>query len=99
MRYIDVNWLHDFEEEPIRLVSELDLAGYETRKLEFFRDGRVGFASASGASPGTELGTVPVQSIDAINAIGEFEGFTINAADFEALWSVVVRHDSTPRFR
>lgn len=90
MRYIDVKWIHNFEEEPIRLVSELDFAGYETRKLEFFRDGRVGFASAAGASPGTELGTVPVQSIGEINGLGEFEGMTIKVMDFEVLWSAEV---------
>jgi hypothetical protein len=90
MRYLDVKWIHDLQEEPIRLVSEIDLMGFETRKVEFFRDGRVGFASAAGASPGTELGTVPVQSIDEIDALGEFAGLTITRSDFEALWRDVV---------
>jgi hypothetical protein len=90
MRYLDVKWIHDLDEEPIRLVSEIDLIGFETRKLEFFRDGRVGFASAAGASLETELGTVPVQSIDEIGTLGEFVGLTITGSDFEALWQHVV---------
>lgn len=40
MKYIDVAWRHDFADEPVRLVSELDELRFETRKLEFFRDGR-----------------------------------------------------------
>ncbi|MES2320209.1 MAG: hypothetical protein V4631_22255 [Pseudomonadota bacterium] len=77
MRWIDVKWLHDLEEEPIRLVSELDLDGYETRKLEFFRNGRVGFASAAGASPGTELGTVSVQAIDRLAPYANLMGWKL----------------------
>ncbi|XBO33895.1 hypothetical protein ABIS02_41030 (plasmid) [Paraburkholderia fungorum] len=33
--FIDVAWTHDFEAEPIRLVSQLDSKRYEVRKLEF----------------------------------------------------------------
>lgn len=84
---IDVAWKHAFETEPVRLVSVLDRDRYEVRKLEFFRDGRVGFADDARSSHGTELGTVPVPSLVEINADPEFDGREITLEDFETLWS------------
>lgn len=89
MRYIDVKWLHQNSECPIRLVSEIDSDGYEIRKLEFFEDGRAGFACAATSQQGVELGTVSVPSIVEINAMEEFEGKEISQADFDALWAAV----------
>lgn len=91
VEFIDVQWLHHFEAEPTRLVSELDEHRMETRKLEFFRDGRVGYAWGDHASYGTALGLVPVPSLSEINADPEFAGAMITAAEFEALWSTHVR--------
>ena len=84
---IDVVWKHAFEAEPVRLISVLDRNRYEVRKLEFFRDGRVGFADEARSSHGTELGTVPVPSLVEINAEPEFDGREITLEDFETLWS------------
>ncbi|KAB0685286.1 DUF6881 domain-containing protein [Burkholderia territorii] len=70
---IDVARKHTHKDEPIRLVSALDGDRYEVRKLEFFRDGSVGFADETGSSPETELGTVPMPSLIEINADPEFE--------------------------
>lgn len=84
---IDVRRKHAHEAEPIRLVSVLDGDRYETRKLEFFRDGRVGFAGGARSSLGTELGTVPVPSLTEINAAPEFQAQEIALEAFEALWS------------
>ncbi|MFZ6727491.1 DUF6881 domain-containing protein [Undibacterium sp. MH2W] len=91
MRYIDVKWMHENRNYPIRLVSEIGLDGYEIRKLEFFRDGRCGFACESVANLGVELGSSPTPTLDNINAIGEFGGVEISEADFEELWVTVVR--------
>ncbi|ULR47139.1 hypothetical protein [Rhizobium sp. K102] len=71
--YIRVQWLHDFPEEPVDLWSELDRERFETRKLEIFRNGTVGYASASEAVGGTMLGIVPVPSLAEIAADSEFE--------------------------
>ncbi|WP_081062398.1 DUF6881 domain-containing protein [Burkholderia cepacia] len=84
---IDVAWKHTYEEEPVRLVSVLDGDRYEVRKLEFFRDGSVGFADEIRSSLGTTLGTVPVPSSIEINADPEFEAQEIALEVFEALWS------------
>ncbi|WP_423760502.1 DUF6881 domain-containing protein [Burkholderia sp. NLJ2] len=84
---IDVAWKHAIDTEPVRLVSVLDRDRYEVRKLEIFRDGRVGFADETRSSQGTELGTVPVPSLAEINADPEFEARETTLELFEALWS------------
>lgn len=84
---IDVAWKHTHKDEPIRLVSALDGDRYDVRKLEFFRDGSVGFADETRSSLETALGTVPVPSSTEINADPEFEAQEIALEVFEALWS------------
>lgn len=86
--YIDVTWSHAESDYPIRLVSEIDADGYETRKLEFFLDGRVASASSREDDfSDTRLGEVPVPSLLEINSDPQFEGIAIVAAAFEALWA------------
>ncbi|MBB6240820.1 hypothetical protein [Rhodanobacter sp. MP1X3] len=86
MEYIDVKWLHEYSEDPIRLVSELDGQRYEIRKLQFFRSGAVGFACKDQCSSGTDLGTMAVPSLTEINASSEFSDVAITAQLFEHLW-------------
>ena len=88
MRYeiIDVQWRHRSDADPTRLVSELDEQRMEIRKLEFFEDGRVGYACANHTAHGTELGLVPVPPLAEINTDPEFAGTNITAAEFDALW-------------
>ncbi|WP_316874445.1 DUF6881 domain-containing protein [Ralstonia edaphi] len=84
--FIDVQWHHGSNGDPTRLVSELDENRMETRKLEFFVDGRVGYATTDHTAHGTELGLLPVPPLAEINADPEFVGTNITAAEFEALW-------------
>ncbi|KML46113.1 hypothetical protein VL15_36155 [Burkholderia cepacia] len=84
---IDVAWKHAFDTEPVRLVSVLDRDRYEVRKLEFFRDGRVGFADETRSSQGTALGTVPVPSLVEINEDPEFDAQETTLEMFDTLWS------------
>ena len=87
MIYIDVIWHHDNPAYPVRLVSELDEKRWEHRKLEFYRDGRVGAASAAGATLDTALGLKPVPSVDEINQDREFTAKAMEPGAFQALWS------------
>lgn len=87
MIYIDVIWHHNDPAYPVRLVSELDENRWERRKLEFFRDGRVGVASAAGATLDTALGLEPVPSVDEINQDREFTAKVMKPGAFQALWS------------
>jgi len=90
MEYIDVEWKHQSNTDPVRLVSELNADRYETRKLEFFPTGKVCYASQQSGSPGTELGIVPVPPLAEINQSHEFNGVTISAQSFETLWAANV---------
>lgn len=94
MTYIDVRWHHSSADDPTRLVSELDANRWERRKLEFFADGRIGYAGPAGATHGTRLGDAPVPSLEEINSQPEFDGDEVDAAVFESLWRA---HASTPR--
>ncbi len=88
MPCFDVLWHHDHQDEPVRLVSEVGTDGFEVRKLEFFRDGRVGFAFGTREFLGTALGEMPLPSVEAINADPQFSGKLIAIEEFERLWRV-----------
>jgi hypothetical protein len=87
MEFIDVAWRHNFEDEPVRLVSELDARRYETRKLEFFSNGKIGFASATATSERTMLGVEPVPPLSEINSDPQFSAPDLSSASFEELWA------------
>lgn len=91
MRYIDVQWRHEDGNDPIRLVSELDDDRSEVRKLEFYADGRIGFASQTESSGDTRLGEGAVPSLSEINSDRQFVGVEIEATAFEKLWTKNVR--------
>lgn len=86
MNYLDVQWHHSNADSPIRLVSELGADRFETRKIEFWADGRIGYASNDGASRDTFLGDAPVPTIEEINSLGEFSAKEIDAQSFEQIW-------------
>jgi hypothetical protein len=88
--YISVRWIHSRPEDPIVLVSELNSARIELRKLEYFRSGKVGVASRTHSSGGTMLGTEPVPELKEINADPQFVAEGISEADFDAQWDVYV---------
>lgn len=85
-QYIDVLWKHQFDEDPVRLVSELDADRSELRKLEFFRDGTVDAADGGRETPRTRLGIGAVPPLDEINQDPQFEGSAITEDEFEAMW-------------
>ena len=86
MRYIDVEWIQDSEDYPDRLISEISDDNYETRKLEFFRNGTIGYASDNESSNNTELGICEVPSLEEINSQKEFSGKLITREEFESKW-------------
>lgn len=86
MEYIDVLWKHTHEDEPVRLVSELDEGRFELRRLEFFMDGTVR-AVAGDEIFETVIEVTPVPPLKEINQDAQFEGRTLTASEFDALWS------------
>lgn len=66
------------------LLSELDNEGYETRKLEFYSNGKVGSASKNLETMGTVLEEKPLPTLDEINSNPEFSAKYISATEFES---------------
>ena len=89
--YIRVRWLHSSPDDPIELWRELDADRDEVRKIEMWRDGRVGYASLHVEAGGTRLGKVPVPPLAVINLDPEFQPEAISMADFEDCWEKNVR--------
>jgi hypothetical protein len=87
--YIRSTWRCAPADCPVEIFSELDGQRFETRKIEVFRDGRVGFASNNGTSQDTRLGIVPVPSLHEIRNQPEFEIEEITKEAFEAKWKAV----------
>ncbi|TJZ68393.1 hypothetical protein FAZ21_15725 [Chitiniphilus eburneus] len=93
-QYIDVAWLHNEPQEPVRLVSELNEARNELRKLEIFRDGKALYASEHQSSGDIGLSIEPIPTLEEINEDPQFKGCSITAEAFQALWQQHVRPDA-----
>jgi len=87
MKYIFVNWMQHFDNEPILLYSELDDSRFEIRKVEIFPDGKKGYASEFEEFGSTRLGTAPVPFISEIARDPEFDPKEITQDEFEKVWS------------
>jgi hypothetical protein len=87
MKYIRVNWKHQYPDEPVTLYSELDDGRWEVRKVEVFRDGRIGYASAEEQSGGTYLGELPTPELSEIGEDPEFDPLEITQVEFEFVWN------------
>jgi hypothetical protein len=84
--YIRVLWNHQSTNDPIELWSELDAGRFETRKLEYFADGRVGYASGTEEAGGTWLGLTPIPPIAEIAADTQFWPEEVTREAFEDRW-------------
>jgi len=89
MRYLKVQWLHDSPDYPVTIYSELNEEGWESRKVEHFSNGKIGYASAEEDTPetGTKLALVPVPSTQEIADNPEFVPQEISQTAFEQIWS------------
>ncbi|KIL37415.1 hypothetical protein SD71_01785 [Cohnella kolymensis] len=104
MKYICIEWLwyrlpkgkyNISFESPVKIYSEIDENRYETRKIEFFLNGKVGYVSDNlnycEMIPGfTDLSDQPTPSFEFINADPEFVLNEIPKESFEKIWNIVV---------
>jgi hypothetical protein len=84
-RYMKVDWLHDIEDEPSMLYSEV-IDGEETRKVELYRDGRMDYAYEDVEIGSTQLSSVLMPTVEEINQQAEFASVEISPDDFEDVW-------------
>jgi Domain of unknown function (DUF6881) len=88
-RYLMVTWHHDFPDEPVTLLSEIE-HGEEIRKIEKYKDGRIGYAGADVATGSTVLSETLMPFEDEIAADPQFSVHPISAAEFEKQWRLAV---------
>jgi hypothetical protein len=94
MTYFKCKWNHSFPDEPIALYAELDEQRWEVRKVEVFRDGKMGFANGEREFGGSGLGLVPTPPLAEIAADPQFEPVEITQLEFESVWSEAIAHAS-----
>jgi len=87
MKYMKVSWLHSLPEEPTVLYSEIDDGGWERRKVYVFRNGRLGFASATEETDSVFLSIEPIPALSEIAADPQFVPEEIDGKEFEDMWS------------
>ncbi len=89
--YVRVRWLHSLPDEPVDLWSELDADRFETRKVEIWASGKVGYAGLGQEIGSTRLGLEPLPSEAEIERDPQFKPQQVSAEDFEQVWSQNVR--------
>jgi len=84
--FIKVIWFHQSADEPILLYSELDHNNFEVRKIEFFRNNKIGIANTD-FEKHSMLGQIEVPELTEINKDPEFYGMEISKEEFEIVWN------------
>jgi len=83
VRCVKVTWEHDFADDPVLYLSEFGGDGYETRKVQFYRDGPSDWADESHETANLELSESPFASLEVIFSQGEFSADLVDSEDFE----------------
>ncbi|MGW1280286.1 DUF6881 domain-containing protein [Streptomyces tsukubensis] len=86
MRYVKVAWDHEFADDPILYLSELGEDGYETRKIQLYRDGRSEWADESVDTATIGLSEIPFPSLNEISNQPDFAATEITQEEFEKTW-------------
>ena len=86
MEYLKVSWIHEDDNFPILLYSELDEERYEVRKIEIYRNDLFGLASLNCEYNGSILGAGPVPDTTEINKEPEFIVHETTKEEFEEVW-------------
>ncbi|WP_251074888.1 hypothetical protein [Streptomyces sp. ISL-12] len=81
-----MEWHHEFNDEATTFFSEIGDDGYEMRKIQKYRDGRLLKADRNHETSHIGLSEVPVGELDDVNAQIEFTALHIAPKHFEALW-------------
>jgi len=90
MKYYKIQWIHLFNDEPITIYSEVDKDMYETRKIEIYKDGKIGYAYEKIEFQGAGLSETPFPPLQELNGKDEHEELItseITAGEFEDIWN------------
>lgn len=87
MRYVKVAWIHEFPDEPVLYFSELGEGGYETRRVQVYRDGRIEWADEVFETATVGLAEIPFPSVGEISSREGFTAEEISSEEFDRAWS------------
>lgn len=88
MLYIKDTWIHNKDEYPTTFYYEIADDGYDTRRIMFYRDGRIVKASADSPDEVDLLSDQPFPPLAEILANNSETLFAVEISreDFELLW-------------
>ncbi|MEI5906970.1 hypothetical protein WAK64_07860 [Bacillus spongiae] len=87
MQFLKIEWIHDITDEPYIIFAELDDVGYENRKIEIYKNGRVGYATQSSEFGGSTLSEYSYPAFEEIASNSEFIPVEISKEEFEGIWN------------
>ena len=88
MEYLAVEWNHNLPDMPNKIYSELDGQRMEVRKVEVFRNGSMGYASAAASTGSSKLGIEAIPPIREIATQAEFKPRPSTRQEFESMWTL-----------
>jgi len=87
MKYLRVKWLHEFIDEPVIMYYEIDDNSIELRKIELFKNGKVGYADFTYQINGSYLSEGQFPDIEEIRKLKEFIVEVISKNEFEKVFN------------
>jgi sirohydrochlorin ferrochelatase len=90
MIYLKVKWLHELDDEPVLLYSELADDRSEIRKVEVFPNGELGYAYDEVSKGTTQLSETTLPSEQEIGSDPQFQPLVISKAEFEEVWEKAI---------
>ncbi|GAB4019863.1 DUF6881 domain-containing protein [Spirosoma koreense] len=90
MRYIQVDWIHNYPDDPTQLYSEVGEDGYEIRRIDIYRDGRIERVSEDTQDEYNFLNPQVYPSLEELNSKDEWDEVKaqeIIKDDFETIWA------------
>ena len=90
MKYFRIDWIHEYPDDPIRLYSEVGQDGYETRRVDIYRDGRAVCISEQTQDDDNLLSDQVYPSLQELNSKDEWDetrAQEIARKEFETIWN------------
>lgn len=87
MQFLKIEWIHEITDEPYIIYTELDDVGYENRKIEIYKNGRIDYATQSSEFGGSILSEHPYPTVEEIAANSEFIPVQISKEEFRSFWN------------
>ncbi len=85
-RYIAFRWLHPYELVPVAIYAEIDDRGFESRKVNEFRDGRLERTDRYAPDLRTSLSQIEVPFPEELANDPEREVVPMTREGFEDVW-------------